>query len=411
MFGSTVLDVVIGLVFIYLLYSLLATLLQEIVATNINLRAKTLKKGIERMLDDDNIKHKESSSDDEKEDNEEIPNHKDEKNIEKLSKLFYKHPLIKYLGQNRFHSKPSYLTPQNFSKVLIDLLRGEDVQPGQNFNPLIQKALNDGKSRWGDETKICPQTLSYLKSLWADAHGDVEKFKSSLEQWFSDTMERASGWYKKKTQVILFFIGFFIAASFNVDTISIAKNLSTDKKARDQLVSMANAYVQNNKTSFADPKIDSSELKSNNQKLDSFLEVKKALDIDITKANTILGLGGWPPNKVTITKSTVTKNGSVNIVRTYTPPIDSMALSCTDKNTPSGEIDFSFQNKLGYLFRLMFYHFFGFLITALAISLGAPFWFDLLNKLMKLRSSVTNSSGDNKQGQQEVQVPIIKRVG
>ena len=34
----------------------------------------------------------------------------------------------------------------------------------------------------------------------------------------------------------------------------------------------------------------------------------------------------------------------------------------------------------------------GWLITALAISLGAPFWFDLLNKLMKLRSSVAASS-------------------
>jgi len=30
----------------------------------------------------------------------------------------------------------------------------------------------------------------------------------------------------------------------------------------------------------------------------------------------------------------------------------------------------------------------GWLITALAISLGAPFWFDLLNKLMTLRGSI-----------------------
>ena len=30
----------------------------------------------------------------------------------------------------------------------------------------------------------------------------------------------------------------------------------------------------------------------------------------------------------------------------------------------------------------------GWLITAFAISLGAPFWFDLLNKLMQVRNSV-----------------------
>jgi hypothetical protein len=30
----------------------------------------------------------------------------------------------------------------------------------------------------------------------------------------------------------------------------------------------------------------------------------------------------------------------------------------------------------------------GLLLTALAIALGAPFWFDLLNKFIVLRSSV-----------------------
>ncbi len=39
----------------------------------------------------------------------------------------------------------------------------------------------------------------------------------------------------------------------------------------------------------------------------------------------------------------------------------------------------------------------GWVITALAISLGASFWFDLLNKFMKLRASLANSSVDDKQ--------------
>ena len=33
-------------------------------------------------------------------------------------------------------------------------------------------------------------------------------------------------------------------------------------------------------------------------------------------------------------------------------------------------------------------HFFGWLLTALALSLGAPFWFDLLNKFIVVRSTV-----------------------
>ena len=33
------------------------------------------------------------------------------------------------------------------------------------------------------------------------------------------------------------------------------------------------------------------------------------------------------------------------------------------------------------------FHFFGWLITAIAATLGAPFWFDILNKIMSIRSA------------------------
>ena len=36
----------------------------------------------------------------------------------------------------------------------------------------------------------------------------------------------------------------------------------------------------------------------------------------------------------------------------------------------------------------MRYHFLGWLLTALAVSMGAPFWFDLLNKFIVIRSTV-----------------------
>jgi hypothetical protein len=42
----------------------------------------------------------------------------------------------------------------------------------------------------------------------------------------------------------------------------------------------------------------------------------------------------------------------------------------------------------------------GWFITALALSLGAPFWFDLLNKLMKLRGSVATPTSDDKNKKQ-----------
>ena len=53
MFNSQVLDVVIGLVFIYLLYSLLVTIIQEMIATIFCFRAKILQRAIVRMLEDE----------------------------------------------------------------------------------------------------------------------------------------------------------------------------------------------------------------------------------------------------------------------------------------------------------------------------------------------------------------------
>lgn len=85
MLDSIALNVVISLVFIYSLYSLLVTTLNEIIASFFNLRAKTLEKGIQRMLTDNGDK------------------------VNTVVDQFYQQPLIKYLGENNT-KKPSYLT-------------------------------------------------------------------------------------------------------------------------------------------------------------------------------------------------------------------------------------------------------------------------------------------------------------
>jgi len=357
MFNSSVLNVVIGLVFIFLLYSLLATIIQELIATWLALRANILKKGISRMLDDDAANNA-------------------------VSNAFYNHPLIVFLGENKFHSKPSYLTAPNFSKVLIDLLRGNDAKPGQNFNLLIQQSLDAACTKWQNAT-IPPQTLSYIKSLWADAQGDVEKFRSLLEQWFDDTMERASGWYKKKTQLILFIIGFVLAIIFNVDSISISKKLSHDPKLAAQLANNASIFVQNHKEigKLQQENINDSSIQKGNDtngdprlklligKSDSLIDsANELINENINDANQLLGMG-WTDQS---------KHGT---------------------------------GKISIWDNFHWWSIFGWLITTLAISLGAPFWFDLLNRLMKLRNSVATSSADEKQTQKDPQSQKIKRVG
>jgi hypothetical protein len=338
MFNNVVLDVFIGLVFIFLLYSLLATIIQEMIARWLALRSRMLIKALRRMLEDDRDTLAKPGGFT-------VPAEillffkrflMPIRSNSFLAK-FYGHPTIKYLGEDKIFSKPSYLHAHNFSQTVIHLLRGEEYD-GRNLNEsdLIFKAIQD------NPLDINKQTLRNLKHLFADARQDTYLFKNKLEDWYEETMERASGWYKKQTQFILVIIGFFIAYCFNVDSIAISKILMKDKKAREQMVQLASSRqaqyaviidsMNKNKTAgdtTTSPSANADTVAVSDQYLQ---DTYKTLKDDATSAMNILGL-----------------NKSVS----------------------------PYQKK-----ELRFW---GWLLTALAISLGAPFWFDLLNKFMKLR--------------------------
>lgn len=399
MFNSVALDVVIGLVFIYLLYSLLATVLSEIIATLLALRAKNLKEAIDRMLNDE-------------QENSLIARLWDSFKLTKNPKnpvvnAFYENPEIKYLGSSGIFKTPSNFNSSSFSKTIMSLLFGKDKLTGDIIESKINNLIIDGIDEKGKvvKKKIDDATAGYIRGLWLEAQGDVDKFKLQLEGWFDRTMQQTTEWYKRKIQIVLLVLGFFMAWFFYADTFLIVKNLSTDKDAREQMVSMANAYVENNKSIVDGSAVkDSLEFTYSKQKLDSLLEIKKQLDADIAKANNIIGSGGWPPDTVYVASDRKTHE------RTYKPMIDGKSLSHEDKLVTNGKIGFSFWEKLGYFFRLFYHHFFGFLVTAIAISLGAPFWFDMLNKLVKLRTSKKDESGGNTTATETKAQPITIKI-
>ncbi|HEX7584897.1 MAG TPA: hypothetical protein VF373_09435 [Prolixibacteraceae bacterium] len=379
MFNSVVLDIVIGLVFIYLLYSLLATTIQEIIASNFGFRAKILERAIFRMLEDENKFNSKFKS--------VLYLFKKMGNGGAKSSTtyeFYHHPLMKFLGENDLRGKPAYISKETFSKVIIDLLRGDQVKPGDDIVPLIQKALDEKTTNWGN-AKINDETVSYLKSIWADADGDLLKFKKLLENWFDETMDRASGWYKKHTQIILFFVGLTIAIVFNVDTIKIVDKLEKDPKLREQLVQQADAFEK------AHPDLDKKVLlqASENKKfLDQY--TKDKLKPDDSLMNRQLKDSVDLANYLILKARRDTLfNQAASLVKNDINGVHhALGLEWDDYKCTTN------------LFVCILKSMFGWIITALALSLGAPFWFDLLNKLMKLRSSVATPTSDDKEKKQ-----------
>lgn len=378
MTGLVVLDIVIGLVFVYLLYSLLASIVQEGLANILGLRAKFLQKAIIRMLEDGNIGGT-SSFWGSLIGFFKISFRKQDTTILHFTQAFYNFPLIKYLAEDDYHSKPSYISGSNFSKTILGLLRGNEFQAGDDPRVPIEDALRQGKLKWPSDNLnyLKEETLSHLRFLWAESQGDVDKYQKLLEQWFDDTMLRSTGWYKKHTQGMLFLIGFLIAIFFNVDTIKIADRLAKDPVLREQMVKQADTYIKTHKAELELLKTTPKDSLANPESLEA---IQKKADALMDKANTLLAKDlsdvnnqlalGWP------CKSDSCSNASF----------------CIEENVSKGSL-------------------FGWLLTAFAISLGAPFWFDLLSKLMKLRGSVASSKDSNTGPSQAPTVSPLDRKG
>ncbi|HVV56408.1 MAG TPA: hypothetical protein VHC47_13830, partial [Mucilaginibacter sp.] len=226
------------------------------------------------------------------------------------------------------------------------------------------------------------------------ANGDLLRFKLLVENWYNDMMDRVSGWYKKQANRILLMIGLVLAVMFNVSTIEIIQKLSADKVAREALVKNASNYVNEYTKGFDTAQNRSATLNrtKSNQPDSNFAKVKEGIaqinklyNESISQQNTTLGLGwgdfGYKDDSIKWAKD------SVRAVA-HQPRL-AKSKQILIKNIGVKPVHIGFWNKIWYVIwvKESWKKLPGFLITALAISLGAPFWFDLLNKFVNLRAS------------------------
>ncbi len=333
MTGNIALDVVVGLIFVYTLYSLLTTTLVELIATYFQLRARNLVRGIERMLDDDG------------------------KTI--LSKKFYDTPLIKYMasGTWKVYNKPSYLQARNFSKALIYILKNE-AEKGEKPADRVKNALKKYKDT---------QTGQFLLDMLEEAEYNLDRFKLALETWYDDTMERVTGWYKRRITVITFVVGLLVATAVNVDSIEIIRRLSRDPKLREQYMAIAGQLVGN--ASLAESTLDPELV--GRIKADAALIAKYGKDTPEFNKAVADSVG-----RVIALKQQVL-NERLRTIGEYTQRTQHI-------------LYFKRDPKRGFIYD-DWKNFLGCLATALAISFGAPFWFDLLGKIVRLRGSIGKS--------------------
>ncbi len=181
MFNSVALDVVIGLVFIYLLYSLLVTVIGEIVSTWLGLRSKVLYEAINRMLTDSFAKNESVGSSIKL-----LARKALSRKVYKpatFAQKFYEYPSIKYLSKleavkHKFTESqlPSYLSAENFATTIVNMMKERGA--GTSVSEEIDYCLRF------NTLQIQPETLKQLTNLFNDSGRDELLFQKKLESWF-----------------------------------------------------------------------------------------------------------------------------------------------------------------------------------------------------------------------------------
>ncbi|MBL7828387.1 MAG: hypothetical protein JNJ57_17275 [Saprospiraceae bacterium] len=202
----SILSTVIGIVFVMLLFSLLASTVLELIAGFLSLRGRHLIKAIRGMVGSG------------------------------ATEDFIQHPFFQQLaagsrektkvsGKNR--SLPSYINAGTFSSILLDIM---EIDNATDLEAKIN-SLPEG----------APKKLA--KFLYKQSNGDLSDLKKKVEEWYNEVMDRVSGAYKRNSQKWLVGIGLSLAVIFNADVINIYHNLSINATLSNMIADQATTFV------------------------------------------------------------------------------------------------------------------------------------------------------------------------
>lgn len=283
--GNTAIEIAIALVFVFVLLSLIVTELTELFANAMKLRAKTLKEGLEGMLGDSTV-----------------------------ARQVLDHPLVRVdLGKKK--RDPSYITARDFAVAFRDLVEPPSGAASDS-RATVRVTDSSGESH---TSEIKGKLATQLRTLSGSA--SAIPAMRGLEKWFDDSMDRVTGWYKRRTKWITLGLATLVVLGLNVSSVRIAERLSEEPTVRAAVVAKAEAAADKGGGE------DDEALKSAGKSMEGAVKELDALKLPIFWAG---------------------------------------------ENVPNDLEDWGV-SALGWL------------ITIVAISLGAPFWFDTLGKLSNLR--------------------------
>jgi hypothetical protein len=231
---------------------------------------------------------------------------------------------------SRRRKLPSYISARSFGEAVVGMVIPD--ASGQTNMGEIQNAIG----RLPDSPM-----KSSLGSLAVNAGGDIAKFRTSVENWYDDHMDRVSGWYKRRTAWITLGAGVILILLFNINAVTIGRALYSDSATRSAVSTVA---TQGNPCPASSP-----------DQQDCLANVEKRVS-DAAAAGLPLGWGAVP--------------------------------ACMAQNVKCGWLErYGITTPGDGSWWQVFLAVLGFLATIAALTPGAQFWFGLVVKLNSLRSS------------------------
>lgn len=219
---------------------------------------------------------------------------------------------------------PSYVPAWTLLQAMLHTAQGGEHQ--------AIRTLDDVRSQ---ATRLAPGTpiRVALDQLLAAGDSSLADFRQRFEAWFTLFEGQVGAWYRQRTQLVVGALSLVVVVALNVDTLSLVNQLATTPQLRESLVQRAEAAV----AAAAAGAASGSAPPSAEQLGLALQQVRRSADqLQATGLRV-----GWSQDDFHLLK------------RSHTAQLQKLV---------------------------------GLLLSALAIALGAPFWFDLLKSLIAVRS-------------------------
>ena len=396
-FNNSIIDVILSMLLIYALLSILVSVLIEWWNHWRKARGIMLKESIMHMLHDPfNLEY---------------------------GALFFNHHMIGGIRSYETKRPPQYISSSMFAEVLIDIIAQQVVsevdlervnsQEGKKvFKPtnkgssvgfestmvLFKKALNEKMAESPFRDMLC--------SFESKSDGKYENLKILLEKWYNDHQDRVSGWYKTKQKNKYLIAGFLVAIVLNIDSIFLIKVISMDDDLKNQLVRVAEGVADDYEKLNTDQKKDvtnqitlirktmENDLGSSKKDTSLLIDTNQVakylskMEILVDKMDSVQQVRYNQANEI----GNLVSDLSIPIGwKTNYAPI-SWFIGC-DSIANYEPVKISKEMLESYIYRrncepsfiVVSLYVLGIFISGFLLSFGAPFWFDLLVKVVNVR--------------------------